>query len=170
MSTAPETEAPQRARTASVAFLASEAPQAQAALAELARLYGGVPPDRAAVIVALGGDGFLLETLHRYRDRKVPFYGMNRGSVGFLMNGYAPEGLLERIERAVPVHIHPLTMTALDRDGREHSALAINEVSLLRQRRQAAKIRVMVDDIVRLDELMSDGVLLSTPVGSTAYN
>jgi len=158
------------AAEASFAFLASEAPQAQEALAELNERYRSAPPDEADVIVPLGGDGFMLETLHRYRDRRVPFYGMHRGSVGFLMNAYAPDGLPQRLARAVAVRIHPLAMTAIDRDGKEHRALAINEVSLLRQRRQAAKIRIIVDDIVRLDELLADGALVATPVGSTAYN
>jgi NAD+ kinase len=153
-----------------IAVLASEAPQAQAALADLDHLYRCVPPEEADVIVALGGDGFMLETMHRFRERGVPFYGMHRGSVGFLMNGYGPDGLPQRLALAMPVHIHPLAMTVHDKDGREHRALAINEVSLLRQRRQAAKLRISIDDVVRLEELMADGVLVATPVGSTAYN
>jgi NAD+ kinase len=164
--TAPQRDAGER----SFAFLASEAPQAQAALAELTQRYRTPPPDEADVIVALGGDGFMLESLHRFRERPVAFYGMHRGSVGFLMNSYAPEHLPQRIAAAQEVRIHPLSMTARDRDGREHRALAINEVSVLRQRRQAAKIRIIVDGIVRLEELMADGVLVATPVGSTAYN
>jgi len=166
-----ETEtAPPRAAATTYAVLASEAPQAQAALAELTGRYGTTPPEEADIIVALGGDGFMLETLHRYRERNVPFYGMHRGSVGFLMNSYSPENLPQRLAHAVPFVTHPLTMTAIDRDGREHRALAINEVSLLRQRRQAAKLRIKVDGIIRLEELMADGVLVATPVGSTAYN
>ena len=170
MSIAAQTTERRDASEGSLAFLASEAPQAQAALAELTARYGGASPDEADVIVALGGDGFMLETMHRLRERPVAFYGMHRGSVGFLMNGYAPEGLPQRIARAAAVRIHPLAMTAQDKAGHEHRALAINEVSLLRQRRQAAKIRIMVDEIVRLEELMADGVLVATPVGSTAYN
>jgi NAD+ kinase len=170
VSTAAQTAKQRDASERSFAFLASEAPQAQAALAELTERYGGASPEEADVIVALGGDGFMLETLHRLRERPVPFYGMHRGSVGFLMNGYSPDGLPQRIARAVAVNIHPLAMTALDKSGQEHRALAINEVSLLRQRRQAAKIRIIVDEIVRLEELMADGVLVATPVGSTAYN
>lgn len=154
----------------SIGFAASDAPAAQAALAELRKRHGGVAPEAADVIVALGGDGFMLETLHRYLQRRVPIYGMHRGSVGFLMNGYAAEGLVERIARAEPVHIHPLAMTAYDESGTAHAALAINEVSLLRETRQAAKLRVTVDGVVRLDELMADGILVATPVGSTAYN
>jgi NAD+ kinase len=154
----------------SIGFAASEAPQAQAALVELRSRYGDTPPDRADIIVPLGGDGFMLETLHRYHTRKVPFYGMHRGSVGFLMNNYGPDGLLDRIARAEPVQIHPLEMTARDIKGRTHAALAINEVSLTRQGRQAAKIKVSVDGVVRLPDLTADGILIATPVGSTAYN
>ena len=153
-----------------IAFVASDAPAAQAALAELRAFYGETPPEEADVIVALGGDGVMLETLHRYLERGVPFYGMHRGSVGFLMNGYAPEELPRRIARAVPVRIHPLEMRARDKAGSDHAALAINEVSLLRESRQAAKIRITVDGKVRSDELMADGILVATPVGSTAYN
>jgi NAD+ kinase len=154
----------------SVAFVASDAPAAQAALAELTQRYGGASPEQADVIVTLGGDGSMLETLHRYLHRRVPIYGMHRGSVGFLMNAYDPENLPARIARAQAVRIHPLEMVARDRMGQEHRALAINEVSLLRQSRQAAKIRVTVDDVVRIEELMADGILVATPVGSTAYN
>jgi NAD+ kinase len=158
------------AGAATIALLASDAPQAQAALAELTQRYRTLPPEEADVIVPLGGDGFMLETLHRFRERGVPFYGMHRGSVGFLMNAYAAAGLPQRIARAQPVRVHPLAMVAIDADGAEHRALAINEVSLLRQRRQAAKLRITIDDVVRLEELLADGVLVATPVGSTAYN
>ncbi len=154
----------------SIGFAASDAPEAQKALAELRSRYGGVAPEQADIIVVLGGDGFMLETLHRYLDRRVPFYGMHRGSVGFLMNNYGPEGLRERIARAEPIEIHPLEMTARDVRGRTHSALAINEVSLTRQGRQVAKIRIVVDGQERLPELMADGVMVATPIGSTAYN
>jgi NAD+ kinase len=153
-----------------IAVFASEAPAAQAALAELRGRYPTVSPDEAQVIIALGGDGFMLETLHRYHDRGVPFYGMHRGSVGFLMNGYGAAGLKERLERAQPVEVHPLEMIATDTAGAEHSAIAINEVSLARQGRQAAKLKISIDGTTRLDELMADGVLVATPVGSTAYN
>ena len=153
-----------------IAIVASEAPAAQAALQDLRARYKTVSPEQADLIVALGGDGFMLETLHRYRERGVPFYGMHRGSVGFLMNGYGPNGLEERVVRAQPVAIHPLEMSATDRAGAVHNAIAINEVSLVRQGRQAAKLRIAVDETVRLDELMADGVLVATPVGSTAYN
>ncbi len=153
-----------------VAFVASEAPNAQAALTELRGLYPFVAPEEARVIVALGGDGFMLETLHRYLKRNVPIYGMHRGTVGFLMNLYRPEGLMERLALAQPVRLHPLEMLAIDERGKKHRALAINEVSLLRETRQAAKIRITVDKIERLDALTSDGIMLATPVGSTAYN
>jgi NAD+ kinase len=153
-----------------IAFLASENPVAQAALAELRERYGTVEAKDAEAAVALGGDGFMLETLHRFLDSGVPIYGMHRGSVGFLMNAYEPAGVVERLARAVPVKLYPLEMLVHDRDGRRHRALAFNEVSLLRQGRQAAKIRISVDDVVRVEELMSDGVLVATPVGSTAYN
>jgi NAD+ kinase len=156
--------------TTTIGIVASDAPAAQAALSELTALYGDTPADQADVIVALGGDGFMLETLHRHLQRGVPFYGMHRGSVGFLMNGYGPKGLRERLARAQPVRIHPLEMQTRDKAGIERTALAINEVSLLRETRQAAKIRITVDGIVRVEELMADGVLVATPVGSTAYN
>jgi NAD+ kinase len=157
-------------RTESIGFVASDAPAAQAALAELQALYNAIPPEQADVIVALGGDGFMLETLHHYLQRRVPIYGMHRGSVGFLMNGYGPKGLPERIARAVPVRIHPLEMRAQDVRGGQHTGLAFNEVSLLRETRQTAKIKITVDNVVRVDELAADGILLATPVGSTAYN
>lgn len=154
----------------SIAFVAADTEIAQTALARLCQLYRHVPPERAAVIVALGGDGFMLETLHRYRDCRVPIYGMNRGSVGFLMNGYRTADLPARLDRAQSVVLHPLRMRALSADGSHSDALAINEVSLLRQSRQAAKLRIRVDGKVRLDELICDGILISTPAGSTAYN
>ncbi len=158
------------AKIDAIAFVASDAPAAQAALAELKALYGDPPPEGAEVIVALGGDGFMLETLHRFLELRLPIYGMHRGSVGFLMNGYEPQGLRERLARAVPVRTHPLEMRARDVSGAEHKALAFNEVSLLRETRQTAKIRVTIDDVVRVEELAADGILVATPVGSTAYN
>jgi NAD+ kinase len=153
-----------------VAFVASDAPAAQAALAELKALYGDPNPENAEIIVALGGDGFMLETLHRYLQLNLPIFGMHRGSVGFLMNGYGPQGLRERLARAVTVRTHPLEMRARDATGAEHTALAFNEVSLLRETRQTAKLKVTVDDVVRVEELAADGILIATPVGSTAYN
>ena len=156
-------------RVAKVAFVASDAEAAQEALGELHRRYGVIAPEEAEVIVPLGGDGFMLETLHRFVDSGKPIFGMHRGSVGFLMNPYRPEGLYERLAAAQPVVLHPLEMAARQ-DGTSRRAIAFNEVSLLRETRQAAKLRVSVDGIVRLEELMADGILLATPVGSTAYN
>jgi NAD+ kinase len=153
-----------------IAFVASEAEPAQQALNELRQRYGTIGPQEANVIVPLGGDGFMLETLHRFVGQGVPIFGMHRGSVGFLMNSYRVEDLVERITTAQPVQLHPLEMSAAEEDGSCRRAIAFNEVSLLRESRQAAKLRISVDDIVRLDELMADGILLSTPVGSTAYN
>jgi len=153
-----------------IAVVAAETAPAQEALQELCRTYPCVPPERAEIIVPLGGDGFMLETLHRYLSKGVPIYGMHRGSVGFLMNVYSPQGLYERLAAAQPVVLRPLEMKAGDVRGGTHRALAFNEVSLLRESRQAAKLRVSVDGVVRLDELMADGILVATPVGSTAYN
>jgi len=153
-----------------IAIVASEAEAAQTALAELQRRYPTVAVEEADVIVALGGDGFMLETLHRHLDRHLPIFGMHRGSVGFLMNGYSPENLFERLAKADTERLHPLAMQATTADGKCHQALAINEVALLRQTRQMAKIRISVDGVQRMDELMCDGVMVATPAGSTAYN
>jgi NAD+ kinase len=153
-----------------LAFVASDRPEAQDARAALAARYGDLPEREAQVVVALGGDGFMLETLHRHIDRSLPIYGMNRGSVGFLMNEYSEDGLLERINAAEQATIHPLRMSATDAEGFVHKALAINEVSLLRQTRQTAKLRISIDGKVRLSELSCDGALVATPAGSTAYN
>ena len=153
-----------------IAFTASERPEAQEGRARLAQRYGDAPVAEADVIVALGGDGFMLETFHAHLACGLPVYGMNRGSVGFLMNDYSEYGLLERIAAAEKATIHPLRMTATDVAGTTHVALAINEVSLLRQTRQAAKLRISIDNRVRLSELSCDGALVSTPAGSTAYN
>jgi NAD+ kinase len=153
-----------------VAFVASDVEAAQQAFGDLRREYGAIDPDQAEVIVALGGDGFMLETLHRFIDRDVRIFGMHRGSVGFLMNPYRLDGLAERLATAQPVTLHPLEMTAWNEGGTSQKAIAFNEVSLLRETRQGAKLKISVDGVVRLDELMADGILLSTPVGSTAYN
>jgi len=153
-----------------IAVVAAETDTAQQALEELCDRYPCVPPERAEIIVPLGGDGFMLETLHRFRSKRVPIFGMHRGSVGFLMNPYRPDGLVERLAAAQPVVLHPLEMTAVDEHGTRRGALAFNEVSLLRESRQAAKLRISVDGVVRIDELMADGILVATPVGSTAYN
>ena len=158
------------ASTLRLAFVASDTDEAQAALATLSEQYGSVDPNAADVIVALGGDGLMLQTLHRYIGSGKPIYGMNRGSVGFLMNEYREDGLPERLARADTTAIRPLEMTATDTDGNTRHALAINEVSLLRQTSQAAGLKISVDGRVRLEELICDGILVATPAGSTAYN
>ncbi len=153
-----------------MAFVASSTPQAQEAAVRLAALYGQEDPANADVIVALGGDGFMLQMLHDYMATGKPIFGMNKGSIGFLMNEYAEEGLRERLADAQTETVRPLRMTAIAADGTEIQANALNEVSLLRQSYQAAKIRITVDGKVRLDELICDGVMVATPAGSTAYN
>ncbi|MEZ5733781.1 MAG: NAD kinase [Paracoccaceae bacterium] len=151
-------------------FTASDSPVAQAALDRLTARYGSVPVGQAEVIVALGGDGFMLQTLHATEELDVPVYGMNCGTIGFLMNEFGEEGLRERLALAVEEVINPLRMSAVGTDGAEHSALAINEVSMLRAGPQAAKLRISVDGKVRMEELVCDGALVCTPAGSTAYN
>ncbi len=153
-----------------IAFCASNAPIAQAALAGLTRRYGNHAEDGADVIVALGGDGFMLHTLHRTEALAVPVYGMNRGTVGFLMNEYSEHAFEERLAAAEEAVINPLSMRAHRADGSEHRALAINEVSLLRAGPQAARLAIYVDGKLRMPELVCDGALLATPAGSTAYN
>jgi NAD+ kinase len=153
-----------------IALLASTAPDAQRALQQLKRRYKSVAPEKADVIVAIGGDGFMLETQHRFLDVGTPIYGLNRGSVGFLMNAYRPNDLIGRVEHAQLTVLRPLRMRATTASGTEHTAIAINEVSLLRQTRQAAKIEIHIDGVVRLPELICDGILVSTPAGSSAYN
>jgi NAD+ kinase len=153
-----------------LAFVASDRPEAQEARARLTGLYGDSHEDEADVVVALGGDGFMLEVLHRNLASRRPIYGMNRGSVGFLMNDYVETDLLARIDAAEQATIHPLSMTALDASGATHQALAINDVSLLRETRQTAKLRILIDGRPRMAELICDGALVSTPAGSTAYN
>lgn len=153
-----------------IAIVASGHAEAQQALVRLRNRYPTVPPERADIIVALGGDGFMLETLHRYMSRQIPIFGMNRGSVGFLMNMFTENDLIDRVATAEPIGLNPLRMTATDINGESHEALAINEVSLLRETRLAAKLTIEIDGIVRMPEMICDGVLLSTPAGSTAYN
>lgn len=153
-----------------ICFLASKVPVAQAARAALAAHYGDCGIDAADVIVALGGDGFMLETLHATQALDVPVYGMNRGTVGFLMNTFAEDQLRERLIAAEEEVLNPLVMRATTIDARMHEALAINEVSLLRAGPQAARLRISVDGKVRMQELVCDGALVSTPAGSTAYN
>ncbi|MGE0501786.1 MAG: NAD kinase [Rhizobiaceae bacterium] len=152
------------------AFVSSDTPEARRAAAELASLYGSVEATEADVVVALGGDGFLLQTLRDTMSSGRRVYGMNRGTVGFLMNEYRTEGLPERIASASAETIRPLEMRTLDADGGKAEALAINEVSLFRQTYQAVKVRIFVDGKERLDELICDGVMVATPAGSTAYN
>lgn len=153
-----------------IAFIASDSPQAEASVVILKERYPHVDEENADLIVALGGDGFMLQTLHRSISRKVPIFGMNRGTVGFLMNEYSPDGLMERLETADSFTLHPLRMRAFGVDGTVSEHLAVNEVSLLRETRQAAKVRITIDGKVRMDELVCDGVLVATPAGSTAYN
>lgn len=153
-----------------IAFLANEVPEALEARARLIARYGEAAPETADVIVALGGDGFMLQTLHRFINAQIPIYGMNRGSVGFLMNDYREEDLRERLAAAEISRIHPLSMIATDAGGKIYKGLAINEVSLFRQRYQAAKLQISIDGKVRLEELICDGALVATPAGSTAYN
>jgi NAD+ kinase len=161
-----------RASTATfaISFLSSDTPDARQARARLSNQYGDCAPEEANVIVALGGDGLMLQTMHRMMERPKPIYGMNFGSVGFLMNEYSEANLTERLAAARPSILHPLAMEAVDVKGQTTFARAINEVSLLRQTSQAAKMSISVDGAVRLSELIADGVLVSTPAGSTAYN
>lgn len=152
-----------------ISFSAAETKGAQEALNRLAKTYGDVKVQDCDVIVALGGDGSMLRALHDGITFRKPVYGMNRGSVGFLLNAYQEQGLMERLERAQVVKLNPLRMTVTTASGR-HDALAINEVSLLRETRQAAKLKITIDGVVRLEELICDGIIFSTPAGSTAYN
>jgi NAD+ kinase len=145
------------------------APQAEDALVALRARFGEAGPDNAEIVVALGGDGFMLQTLHSFTGRGKPIYGMNRGTVGFLMNEFHQDDLMQRLDAAERAVIHPLKMTAHNQKGAV-DARAFNEVSLLRETRQAAKIRILVDGKPRISELICDGVLVSTPAGSTAYN
>jgi len=156
--------------TPGIAFVASPAPHAQEALTHLVARHGSAAPADAAYIVALGGDGFMLQTLHATQHLPAPVYGMNRGTMGFLMNSYRPDGLLERLALAERATINPLRMQATTIHGKIYEALAINEVSLLREGPQAAKLRIHVDGQLRMEELVCDGALVATPAGSTAYN
>jgi NAD+ kinase len=161
-------------RTASrfkhIAFVASDTSAAQKAHRLLVRRYGDAPPETADVVVALGGDGLMLATLQRFMNSGKPIYGMHRGTVGFLMNEFSEQQLVERLAAAQVTVIHPLLMRARDAAGRVHRHHAINEVSLFRESYQAARLRILVDGKERLAELVADGVLLATPAGSTAYN
>lgn len=153
-----------------IAFVASPVAGAQEALQALVSEYGQFPPESADVICTLGGDGFMLSTLHRFASLSLPVFGMKLGSVGFLMNHYRAEGLLERLRNAECSTLKPLEMEALTEAGMRYRFLAYNEVSLLRQTRQAAQLEVSLNGQVRLEELVCDGILVATPAGSTAYN
>jgi NAD+ kinase len=156
--------------TPRLAFLASPAEEAQRALVEMVARYGDNAPEDADVLVALGGDGFMLQTLHRHARLAKPVYGMKLGSVGFMMNHQRGEDLVERIHAAEPAVLRPLEMVAQTESGATVGSLAYNEVSLLRQTRQAAHLSIDLNGQTRLDELICDGVLVATPAGSTAYN
>lgn len=151
-------------------FIASQSTDAQQALKDLTALYGQSDLDQAEAVIALGGDGTMLQAMHDTVARDIPVYGMNRGSLGFLLNPYHADDLLHRVAAAQHVVVHPLRMTATDRQGQTYKAIAFNEVSLLRQVRQAAKIAITIDDVERMAELVCDGVMVATPAGSTAYN
>ena len=153
-----------------IAFVASSQPEAQKALVLLKKSYSSVPQEQADIIISLGGDAFMLDILQSTINKNIPVFVMNFGSVGFLMNSYNPLDLETRLKKAKPVHLHPLEMRVKTTHNTQHKALAINEVSLLRQTHQAAKIRIVIDDIERLTEMVCDGVLVATPIGSTAYN
>jgi NAD+ kinase len=153
-----------------LAFLAADTPEARRAQAELVGLYPSHRPDDADAIIALGGDGFMLETLHGFIDHGVPIYGMNLGTVGFLLNSYRAGGVEERVAQATPVELHPLRMQALLETGELRTGLGINEVSVFRETRQAAALRIEIDGVCRMPELVCDGLLVATPAGSTAYN
>lgn len=153
-----------------ISVVTNETPEAEAAAARLRQTYHDVPLDDADVVVALGGDGLMLQTLHSVMRTGTPVYGMNFGSVGFMMNGFSAENLSERLVAAQRTRIYPLSMQVKDAAGNERSALALNEVSLFRSSHQTAKIQIAVDGDIRLEELICDGILLSTPAGSTAYN
>ena len=153
-----------------IAFLASDTALSQEARQRLEARYGVHAPEQADVIVALGGDGFMLQTMHATQALGLSVYGMNRGTVGFLMNAYAEDDLIERLDRAEAAVVNPLHMRATTTECQVVEALAINEVSLLRAGPQAAKLRILVDGRLRMEELVCDGALLCTPAGSTAYN
>lgn len=151
-------------------FSVSDSEKAQASYRNLVDMYGDVPVEDADIVVSVGGDGCMLRTLHDAIDHGKPVFGMNRGSVGFLLNDFALDGLKERLEKACEFKVNPLRMIATDLNGKEYNKLAINDVSLLRETRETAKIEISVDGKIRLDELISDGLIISTPAGSTAYN
>ncbi len=156
--------------TEKIAFLASQTEDAQVALEKLVAIYGNNDPDDADLIIALGGDGFMLQTQHDFMNSGKPIYGMNKGTVGFLMNEYRTDNLRQRLTSAMRSKIYPLRMSVVDMEGNRHEAMAINEVSLLRQSYQAASLSIRTDGKLRLDALICDGIMVATPAGSTAYN
>jgi NAD+ kinase len=153
-----------------LSFVSSGTAEADTAMTRLRARYGDVGPEHAEVVVALGGDGLMLQTLHSVLQRRVPVFGMNCGSVGFLMNDFSDERLIERLAAAKPTRITPLQMQVVDVHGQTHEALALNEVSLFRTTYQAVKVEIVVDGLTQMQELICDGILLATPAGSTAYN
>ncbi|HWU99672.1 MAG TPA: NAD kinase [Devosia sp.] len=153
-----------------LSFVSSGTPDAERARARLTERYGDVGLAEAQVIVALGGDGLMLQALREVMEKHIPVFGMNCGSVGFLMNDYSDDGLVERLAAAKPTRITPLAMHVVDTAGKHHDALALNEVSLFRTTYQAVKVEIVVDGKTQMDELICDGILISTPAGSTAYN
>lgn len=157
-------------RFSKIAFINGENSEAKQAIEALRQLYPNVPPEEADVLISLGGDGTMLQTLHSHMNNPIPIYGMNFGSIGFLMNEYRVEGLIERLEMAEENIIHPLKLTAYTKNNQTLKALAINEVSLFRQTHQAAKLEISIDGRTRMSELICDGVMVATPAGSTAYN
>jgi NAD+ kinase len=153
-----------------IACVASKSPVAQEGLSILLERYDFTSPEDADVLVALGGDGFMLDTLHKYYGKQLKIYGMNRGTVGFLMNEFKPHDLIERIDLAMEHHLYPLHMSVTGTDGVVHTARAFNEVALVRYSQQASNLQIVIDGKVRMEKLISDGVLVCTPAGSTAYN
>jgi NAD+ kinase len=153
-----------------ICFVTNGTADADAAAARLKARYGDYEIETANVVVALGGDGLMLQTLHRVMRTGVPVYGMNFGSVGFMMNAFSEDDLGRRLDAVQRTRIYPLSMQVMDTSGTTQTALALNEVSLFRSTYQAAKLQIIVDGETRLDELICDGALLSTPAGSTAYN
>ena len=151
-------------------YAAKHKPRAQQALAELKGLYGNVKPEEADAICVLGGDGTMLHALHHFADYQASIFGLNLGTLGFLLNQYKREDLIDRIEKAKRFTIHPLEMVAIDKNGKEQKQIAFNEVSILRETHNSAKLKISINDVARLPELVCDGILMSTPVGSTAYN
>ncbi len=161
---------PVQSNIAKFAFVATETELALTAHQKLVHCYGDVAPEKADIIIALGGDGFMLETIHRYLYLKKPIFGMNCGTVGFLMNKMDVAALVNRVQKASLVELHPLRMSVKTAQQDGFQALAFNEVSLLRETRQAAKLRIYLDDVLRIEDLVCDGVMVATPAGSTAYN